>query len=103
MNSELIASCPPELDQLLSLKCILIPLSFLSSTDFSLVTLNRQTRVAYDGAGRGRGTFRGGAAGRGGASGRGGMSTANYNYLLDPEKPPPPGYICYRCGQKGKF
>ncbi|KAJ9125433.1 hypothetical protein QFC22_000394 [Naganishia vaughanmartiniae] len=65
--------------------------------------LSQQTRVAYDGGGRGRGTFRGGAAGRGGASGRGGLSTANYNYLLDPEKPPPPGYICYRCGQKGHW
>lgn len=66
-----------------------------------------QTRVH----GSGRGSFRPRGGGPGHAappanwSGQGpppGMSSSNWHYLQNPDKEPPPGYICFRCGQKGE-
>lgn len=32
-----------------------------------------------------------------------GMSSSNWHYIQNPDKEPPPGYVCFRCGQKGEL
>lgn len=65
-----------------------------------------QTRVHSSARGsfRPRGGGPGHAAPPANWSGQGpppGMSSSNWHYLQNPDKEPPPGYICFRCGQKG--
>jgi hypothetical protein len=66
-----------------------------------------QTRVHSSARGsfRPRGGGPGHAAPPANWSGQGpppGMSSSNWHYLQNPDKEPPPGYICFRCGQKGE-
>lgn len=44
-----------------------------------------------------------GPSGTGGGGGGGGGGSRGFDYSMPPDKEPPVGYICYRCGQKGHW
>ena len=84
--------------------CLSTPSSFEMSLDVSPIS---QTRVhgAMRGSFRPRGGGPGHTAPPANWSGQGpppGMSSSNWHYLQNPDKEPPPGYVCFRCGQKGR-
>lgn len=72
-------------------------------------SINDHSQTRVQGSHRGGFRPRGGGAGQShipaNYSGQGpppGMSSSNWHYLMNPDKEPPPGYICFRCGSKGE-